>query len=154
MNEHARTPLIPAWPACLPRAFSSQECPRPGCGRSPEGVGARKGVGGTQCSRPHSLAIISSEALTVLLTEAPSGAGLLEVWSSPLCKLPAQIQDEISTGLVPKHLDTFIATRQSCFMSLESNKKKFLACMLCPLLISFFSSNSLVLYFTKEMARH
>lgn len=111
-------------------------------------------MGGTQCSRPHSLAIISSEALTVLLTEAPSGAGLLEVWSSPLCKLPAQIQDEISTGLVPKHLDTFIATRQSCFMSLESNKKKILACMLCPLLISFFSSNSLVLYFTKEMARH
>lgn len=77
---------------------------------------------GLPSPRPHSLAIFS-EPFAVLLTEALSGAGLLKVWSSTLCKLLAQIQDEISTGIVPRHLDAFIAIRQSCFMSVESNKK-------------------------------
>lgn len=92
---------------------------------------------GTLPSRPQCLAILYSEALTVLLPKAPSGAGQLKVGLGPLCKLRAQIR--VSIAIIPKHLDPFMATRQNCFMSLESNKKNFfLACMLCPLFISFF----------------
>lgn len=125
-GHHGSQPGLPASPGpSSPRNVPDQD------------VGAREGVVGTLPSRPQSLAILFSEALTVLLPEAPSGAGLLKVGSGPLCKLRAQIG--ISTAIVPKHLDPFMATRQNCFTSLESNKKKFfLACMLCPLFISFF----------------
>lgn len=79
-------------------------------------------VGGGVWEHP---SVIFSGYFTTWLSGAVLEHGCSKLGLAPFRKVLAQIQDEVSTEIVSKHLEPFREIRENHFMSVESNNKNF-----------------------------